>query len=183
MPGFVIHIAIAKQYIKKHKNEIKDEKEFIKGIIKPDLNEEFTEVIKNKSTTHYGAWGNYEITTNIDQFLKDEKVDIKNDYWKGYLLHLLSDHYFYNIDFNEEMKQIIENNDKFYYDYDCLNKTLINKYEIEQMQNIKKYMNFFDGEPKYLKIDRIIRFIEKISDFNIEEQIKIIEEKGMEGLK
>lgn len=36
MPGFTIHIAVAKEYIKKHKDEIKNEEEFIKGIIDPD---------------------------------------------------------------------------------------------------------------------------------------------------
>ena len=37
MPGFVIHIAVAKEYINKHKNEIKDEKEFLNGVVAPDL--------------------------------------------------------------------------------------------------------------------------------------------------
>ena len=36
MPGFVIHIAIAKEYERKHKNEIKNTEEFIKGAIAPD---------------------------------------------------------------------------------------------------------------------------------------------------
>ena len=31
MPGFVIHIAIAKEYERKHKNEIKNTEEFIKN--------------------------------------------------------------------------------------------------------------------------------------------------------
>ena len=48
MPGFTIHIAITKEYVEKHKNEIKNENEFIEGTIAPDLNEEMTEIAKNK---------------------------------------------------------------------------------------------------------------------------------------
>ena len=44
-------------------------------------------------------------------------------------------------------------------------------------------MNIISGNPKYLKIDKIINFIEKLSDFDIETEVKIIKEKGMEGLK
>ena len=36
---------------------------------------------------------------------------------------------------------------------------------------------------KYLKRDKVVKYIEKVSDFNITDEIKIIEKKGMEGLK
>lgn len=36
MPGFTIHIAIAKEYAKKHEKEIKSMDEFIEGTIAPD---------------------------------------------------------------------------------------------------------------------------------------------------
>ena len=53
---------------------------------------------------------------------------------------------------------------------------IYNKYIIKQVQ-------YINDKPKYLKYDKIIDFIEKISDFNIQETIDIIKEKGMEGLK
>ena len=93
MPSFVIHIAIANEYLKKHKNEILNKQEFIKGAIAPDLNEIFTGISENKSKTHYGKWGKFDTITRIDLFLKDNNVDITKDFWKGYLLHLLSDYY------------------------------------------------------------------------------------------
>ena len=48
---------------------------------------------------------------------------------------------------------------------------------------VKKYINIISENPKYLKLDKIINFIEKISDFDIETEVKIIKEKGMGELK
>jgi len=183
MPGFTIHIAIAKQYIKENKLEIKNEEEFIKGSIVPDLNEELNEITTNKSKTHYGIWIDYDLTTNIDEFLEDSKIDIEQDYWKGYFMHLLADHYFYNKYLEKENKEIEKNNDRFYYDYNCLNKVLIEKYKLHILDNIEKYMNIYEGQPKYLKESKIIDFIEKISSMNIKDKIEIIKQKGMEGLE
>ena len=182
MPGYVIHIATAKQYMKKHKTEIKNEEEFIKGVIAPDMNEKLDGPSEDKSKTHYGKWGKYEVTTYIDEFFKDSNVDMSKDFWKGYFLHLLADHYFYNKYFKEEHQEMIKNNDRFYYDYDCLNKELIEEYKIEILDNIKQYMNFFSEQPKYLKKAKLVDFIEEISNMNIEEKVEIIKQKGMEGL-
>lgn len=183
MPGFVIHIAIAKEYLKKHKNEILDEEEFFKGAIAPDLNENFKGIAVDKSNTHYGIWGKNETTTNIDSFLRDNKVDIQEDYWKGYFLHLLADYYFYNMYFGEEVKLIHSENDDFYNDYDCLNKYLIPKYDIKYMDNIGKYMEIKDGNIKYLKLEKIVEYIKNISDFSIQERVNLIKKHGMEALK
>ena len=182
MPGFTIHIAIAKEYIKKHENEIKNEDEFIKGVIAPDMNENLDGPAEDKSKNHYGKWGKYEVTTYIDEFLKDDKVNIEEDFLKGYFMHLLTDHYFYIIYFKKEHEEIVKNNDRFYYDYDCLNKSLIEKYQIQVFDNIKKHMNMFDKEPKYLKESKVIEFIDIISDMNIKEKAEIIIQNGMQGL-
>jgi len=182
MPGYTIHIAIAKEYMKKHKNEINNEYEFIKGAIAPDMNEKLDGPAEDKSKTHYGKWGKYEVTTYINEFLNDLNVDMTNDFWKGYFLHLLADHYFYNQSFKKEHQEMIKNNDRFYYDYDCLNKELIEDYKIEVLDNIKEFMNFFDAEPKYLKKAKLVDFIDRISDMNIQEKVEIIKKNGMEGL-
>ena len=165
MPGFTIHLAIAKQYITKNQTKIKLPEEFIKGSIAPDLNEDMTQIATNKSQTHYGKWGNWRCETNIDEFLKDERVDINQDFWKGYCLHLLTDYYYYNKIFTREIQEAIKNKDNFYNDYDCLNKTLIEKYKLSILDNIKKYMYEIDGEPKYLKIDKIIRFYRRYGKY------------------
>lgn len=185
MPSLTIHIAIGKEYIRKHKEEIKNETEFIKGTIAPDLNESMTELNKNKNITHYGKWGNYQVKTDIELFLNDEKVDISKDYWKGYLLHLLVDYYFYNKYFKKEYEDIIKNNDKFYYDFDCLNYILIPKYRIDVINSLKKYMAIDKNrtKTKYLKEDKIINFIEKMSNIDFEKEIETIKEIGTEGLE
>ncbi len=175
MPGYIIHIAVAKEYIKKHKLEIKNEKNFIKGAIDPDL----IVKIKNnvtKNQTHYGIWGNGNIEINFEKFLSDKKVDLKEDYWKGYLLHLLTDYCFYHIYFKQETEEVRNSSNvyQFHEDYDCLNKDLIDKYKITPMQEIKNDMNFIEKEPKYLKKEKIINFIEKISNIELEKNLKEI---------
>ncbi|MBQ2835744.1 MAG: hypothetical protein IJE68_02785 [Clostridia bacterium] len=182
MLGFTIHIAIAKKYIEKHENEIKNEEEFIKGVIAPDMNENLDGPAVDKSKNHYGKWRKYEVTTYIDEFLKDSIIDMKKDFWKGYFLHLLTDHYFYKMYFKKEHEEIVKNNDRFYYDYDCLNKSLIERYQIHVLDNIKKYMNMFDDKPKYLTESKVIDFIEEISSMDIQDKTEIISQKGMSSL-
>ena len=186
MPSCTIHIAIAKRYIEKHKNEIKNEQEFTNGVIAPDLNEEMNGPAIDKNKTHYGIWGNYQETiTNIDEFLNDEKVDLSRDYWKGYFLHLIADHYFYNKEkfFKKEFEKAKENNEKFYNDFNYLNKGLMEKYKIEPLENIIKYMTIYEGETKYLKLGKIINYVEELSNINMQEKVEIIKQKGMEGLE
>ena len=36
MPGYVIHLAVAEEYLKKHKNVKENYDEFIEGVIYPD---------------------------------------------------------------------------------------------------------------------------------------------------
>lgn len=182
MPSLVIHMAIAKSYFNKHKYQIKNEEEFIKGSIAPDLDETKTQTCKDKSKSHYGRWNVFPVETNIDKFLNDSIVHIEHDYWKGYLLHLLTDYYFYNYIFKDEFLKSKYNNDNFYYDYDCLNSKLIYKYNIPLYKNIEKYMICVNGTPKYIDINKLMNFINRISDLNLDCQIKTIYEKGMEGL-
>ena len=50
------------------------------------------------------------------------------------------------------------------------------------MEKIKQYMNQIEQKPKYLKLEKIVQFIEKISDINLKEQAELIEQKGTEGI-
>ena len=63
MPGYVIHLAVAKEYLKKSKNRNENEEEFINGVIFPDS-------VKDKAITHYGEKSS---KSNLYEFLKDKK--------------------------------------------------------------------------------------------------------------
>jgi hypothetical protein len=158
MPGYVIHLTIAKEYIKKHK--IDNRIEFLKGTIAPDGN-------KNKVESHYSIHGTSS-GANLYLYLKDNKLD--NDYNKGYFLHLLADLLFYNkyFRFIEEDRLDI---DEIHRDYDRINKYMLEEFdfkedEIELIQN--KYWIVENEEPKYLKIDKINEFIDIVSNYDID---------------
>ena len=154
MPGYVIHIAIATQYIKKH-NNIKNEEEFIKGTIYPDS-------VSEKKLTHYGKSPAY---TYLKGFLDNNNID--TDFNKGHFLHLIADYLFYNKYLNKLEKPQI------YDDYDYLNRYLINKYDIKIPEEIKDKVFFKDGEPKLLSKELVEQIIEEVSEIDFE---KIIEE-------
>ena len=56
MPGFVIHLAIGQEYLRKQNKNYSEE--FQKGIVAPDF-------IDDKSKTHYGKSPRY---TNLKKF-------------------------------------------------------------------------------------------------------------------
>ena len=172
MPGFTIHIITAKEYIKKHPNEIKNEEEFIEGTIAPDLT-------NNKSETHYGIWKNLIVTTYLNKMLEDPKVNINKDYWKGYFLHLYVDNKFYHKYFAEEWKEVVKNDDRLFHDYDLLNKDLIFNYEINienYPEEIRKYMRPLDTneKPKYLNFSKLKNMIKELSEININSEVERI---------
>ena len=179
MPGFTIHIAIAKEYAKKHEKEIKNIDEFVEGTIAPDYIPIENKDI-NKSQTHYGIWGDWskdDQEIHLQAFLKDEKVDLNREYWKGYFIHLLADDYFDRIYFRQEAKQAKENQDTFHNDYDCLNTEIIKRYHVEPKEKIKKYMKQIEEKTKYLQLEKIIQFIEEMSNIDFEQQVELIKQK------
>lgn len=159
MAGFVIHIAIAQEYLKKHPNTEKKE-EFIQGVIAPDL-------VKDKSKTHYGKISS---EVNLVWFLKENEV--KNSYDRGYFLHLLTDCLFYNYYFHNLTQAIYE-------DYDRLNQSIIEKYKVEVNDIIREYAQYKQGEPVYLKREVVEKMIQEISQMKIDEVIQQIRNKGI----
>lgn len=150
MPGFVIHLAVANEYIRKNKNDIKEEDKFLDGVIAPD----FT---NNKSQTHYGEKSS---KTNLRKYL--EENEIKTDFDKGYFLHLVTDYIFYNKVLNSISTDI-------YNDYDILNEYLIEKYKVKITDNIKDYVHFKDGETKILSKKIVDLTIDMASSVKLEE--------------
>lgn len=149
MPGYVIHIAIAQEYMKK--KQMKYSEEFIKGTIAPDM-------LKPKSESHYGKSPAY---TNLHSFLLKNKID--SDYMKGYFLHLVADYLFYNKYLDRIEKDQIHN------DYDCINKVLIEKYNIKILDFIKDKVYYKNDEPKIVTLELACRVIDEISELDLKQ--------------
>ena len=148
MPGFVVHIAVAQEYLKKHNKSFSVE--FILGSIEPD----FTD---NKSETHYGKSSS---STNLKKYLSKNKIC--TDFERGYFLHLITDYLFYNHYLDKFEKPQI------YYDYDFTNKAIVEKYNLFLPDKIKDKIHFENGTPKILTLQLAYKIIDEISDLDIE---------------
>lgn len=182
MASFGIHLAIAKVYL--DNNEVEYPKEFLKGVVEPDL-------VKNKKISHYS---DYISEPHLKNFLKS-KVNlrkflegncIESDYQKGVFLHLISDYEMYNNYFD---KNYIENTlyeefiNNIYYSYDEINDWIIKKYpvlleeelqkRIEKRISNKKIRLKFDREKIYFQnvfpLEKIDQWIQKIGKTNLED--------------
>ena len=155
MAGYIIHLAVAEEYIRKHENEIQNYKDFIKGVIYPDS-------VSDKSLTHYGIKSS---KVNLRSFI--EKNEIKTCYNKGYFVHLYTDYLFYNKFLKYFSKEI-------YNDYDILNKSLKEKYNIKIPLEVKNSIFYNEGTLKILDFNSIVKFIDKVSDYSIEEIVEAV---------
>ena len=149
MPGYVIHLAVAKKFLEKNKEY--DEGKFIEGTIAPDLLKEKI----GREKTHYGIDGK---GTSPEKFLIDHKLD--NGYNSGYMLHLITDKMFYN-------KYFTKWSSKMYDDYDILNDILIKEYDVKLPIEIENKVFSKDGELTFLKLDKIEKFIEDMSEIKL----------------
>lgn len=149
MPGYVIHLAVAEEYMKNHKNQINDYDKFIEGVIYPDD-------VTNKSITHYGEKTS---KVHLKDFVEERVID--NCFEKGHFLHLITDYLFYNKFLEYFSKDI-------YDDYDKSNEYLIKKYGVKIPANIKNKVFYKKGSTKVFTIESICEFIEKISKYDIE---------------
>lgn len=155
MAGYVIHLAVAEEYLKNTKVK-ENYNEFIEGVIAPDD-------VKDKSKTHYGEKSS---ETKLNEFLKDKKLN--TSFNRGYFLHLVTDYIFYNKIFDTYSKDI-------YNDYDILNNTLIEKYNVKLPERIKDKVFFKKGELKLLTLEKVEECIKISSSMeldDIEKEIK-----------
>ena len=159
MAGYVIHLAIAEEYLRKHKDIKEDYEEFIKGVIYPDS-------VTDKSLTHYGIKSSKVI---LKDFLQDNAIN--NSYMRGYFLHLITDYLFYNKYLEKFSKDI-------YNDYDILNKRLIEKYNVVLPENVQNNVFYKEGETKILTMELAIKIIDEISDLNLNAVEKEIRENS-----
>jgi len=159
MAGYIIHLAVAEEYLRKHKNDIENYGEFITGVVAPDD-------VKDKSLTHYGEKSS---KVNLEKFI--EENDIKADYQKGYFLHLITDYLFYNKYLECFSKDI-------YNDYDITNKCLIEEYKLKIPEKIENRIFFQNGETKILSINLARKVINEVSEYSLNEVYNQIKEEN-----
>ena len=149
MAGYVIHIAVAEGYLKKHRE--KYSRDFILGAVMPDL-------AKDKSKTHYGKSPAY---TNLKKFILSNNLD--SDLNKGKFIHLITDYLFYNHYLDKFTKEELHN------DYDLSNRKIIEKYNVKLLDEIKDNVFYKEGEMKILSFPLIFKVIDEISSLNLED--------------
>ena len=165
MPGYVIHLAIAEEYLRKNKDNKEKYNKFIEGVIFPDS-------VEDKSKTHYGKSSS---KTNLYKFLKEN--DISKSFKRGYFLHLLTDYIFYNKYLDKFSKDI-------YNDYDVLNYELMSKYNVIIPEDIKCKVFFKEKEElKILSKELVEKLIIEISSENLDRVAKQIKENKEEWTK
>lgn len=157
MPGYVIHLAVAEEYLRKHENKPEKYDDFIEGVIFPDS-------VKDKSETHYGAKSSI---SNLYEFLKENALD--TSFKRGYFLHLLTDYLFYN-------KYIDRMSKDMYNDYDILNGILIEKYKVKLPEKVKDGVFFKQGELVILSMEIITNLVNDISEMDLDEIAREVNE-------
>lgn len=159
MPGYVIHLAVGHEYLRKNKKEMSND--FLVGNIAPDL-------VSDKSKSHYGKSPAY---TNLNNFL--ENNEIKTDYDLGIFLHLITDYLFYNKYLDKLEKPQI------YKDYDCTNKEIINKYNVKVIDEVKDKIFFKEGTPKVFTLELIYKLIDEVSSLDLRRVIEEIKKNDV----
>ena len=152
MAGFIMHLAIAQEYLKNNKED--DEKAFLYGSIQPDL-------VTPKSESHYAKAPSY---TNLKNFLLENEIDTSLK--RGQFIHLITDYLFYN-----HYLPRFDRKD-MYNDYMVLNKPLIKKYNVNIIEEAKQYSHSIEGTTKILSYDMACNIIDEISELNLE-QVKL----------
>ncbi len=156
MAGYVIHLAVGEEYIRKYPNEINNYEDFIEGVIYPDS-------VTDKSLTHYGPTSSQ---VNLKRFFADK--DINTDFNKGYCIHLITDYLFYN-----KFLTVFSSN-YIYNDYDILNKELESKFKVKIPLKVRNKVFYSTGETKILNLNDTIKFIEETSSNNINDIKKAV---------
>ena len=155
MPGYVIHLAVAEKYLEKHKSKNENYYEFIEGVIYPDST-------KIKSETHYGEKSSQ---SNVYEFLKEHELN--NSFERGYFLHLLTDFLFYKKHYKLPPGGIATQT--IHDDYDKINKYVLEKYPIDIPEEVIEFCRQKDGEPVYVKKEKLDSFVDEASGYNLQE--------------
>lgn len=179
MASSSIHLAIAKNYLKKYKQL--NYEEVIKGTLYPDAE-------PDNDKTHYtnpfrGKDNVSHVQGKVDLYAFLEEHPFLNDFEFGWFLHLVTDYLFFLECFTKEYLLSRTYQDfckELYHAYDCVNLYMEEKYDIKK-EDFKDYPSeYYLGIPYedcILPKDLIDRFIERVSSIDLEAYIVKIKEK------
>ena len=148
MAGLVIHLAVAQEYLKYNRED--DEKNFLYGSIQPDF-------VTPKSISHYGKSPSF---TCLKNFLLSNEINTSLK--RGQFLHLITDYLFYNHYLPRFDRQ------EMYHDYQVLNKPIIEKYNVNVIEEAKEYSKSIEGNTNILSYEMACKMIDEISMLNLE---------------
>ena len=179
MPSITPHMIVATEVAKILNINSED---FIRGNLLPDIID-----IKN---SHHKIESDVYMVPDIDYFLRT--LDLTNDLDIGYLTHLLLDKHY----LEDYLKKLYPNKNifldkKIYNDYDILNHSLVNNFnlDVEYIEkalmkynckikekkleyNINCLKNNISGKTYYLNIDSFSKFLKEVSKTISEELIE-----------
>lgn len=187
MPNISAHMIVGKEVAKRLKIE---SKEFIKGNLLPD--------IIDCDDSHHKIESGVYLVPDISYFLKE--LDLTDDLWKGYLVHLLLDKYYLEIYLSKKYKnKNVFLDGEIYKDYDYINKSLISEFNLDLnyfekalsdykqkiseerlLYNKECLMQDKSGDLKYLDYESFSQFLIGISYVISQELSEYIGDTGKE---
>ena len=185
MPCLAIHLAVAKKYLEKHKEENKED--FILGTIAPDINIEkinkyINGVSDDKNSHHFGS--NDGTCKSLIEYMK-KKVnlklffqynDINTSFLRAYFLHLICDDCFlgdYIKDKRLEELSLQEAIKIGVNDYNLITPIIISKYNLEVPDEIKDIISGEGiGSLEILNEDSVYKFIDDMANLDLFEEKK-----------
>jgi len=192
-----VHIAVAQEWAKKHKVANLDD--FVWGAVAPDI----LGKTQGSHITHYCTKvfnddmdltylkERYDNRVNIDNYLNS--VNVNSDYELGYLLHLVTDKFYYSNFLNiEKIKNMCKTYSEVkkivYQTYDATLKFVNETYNVNyqnkhrQMDGLfERYGNcYIEEEPILYTKEELRMFIEQMSNVDLENFLKNHELKHKE---
>lgn len=133
MASAIMHLCIAKEV---NKYLHMDERALLLGSIAPDLSKELGET---KEISHFLDHSSEDDLPNIDHFLRKYRQDLHNPFTMGYLIHLLSDKYWFRDYINAYISRYTHDKDKKTLTYSALRSVIYNDYTNINIDLIEHY--------------------------------------------
>ena len=133
MASAIMHLCIAKEV---NKYLHMDERALLLGSIAPDLSKELGET---KEISHFLDQSSEDDLPNIDHFLRKYRQDLHNPFTMGYLIHLLSDKYWFRDYINTYISRYTHDKDKKTLTYSALRSVIYNDYTNINIDLIEHY--------------------------------------------